>query len=44
MFLGLTTPTVSGIANPYYNTYTSYGKVITPAIADGLRPPGLHGG
>ncbi len=35
MFLGLTTPTVSGIANPYYNTYESYGKVISPAIADG---------
>lgn len=36
MFLGLTTPMVNGIANPYYNTYTSYGKVITPAIADGF--------
>ena len=36
MFLGLTVPTVSGIANPYYNTYTSYGQVITPAIADGF--------
>jgi 2',3'-cyclic-nucleotide 2'-phosphodiesterase (5'-nucleotidase family) len=35
MFLGLTTPKVSGIANPYYNTYESYGQVITPAIADG---------
>ena len=36
MFLGLTVPTVSGIANPYYNTYTSYGQVITPAIANGF--------
>lgn len=36
MFLGLTTPMVNGIANPYYNTYTSYGKVITPAIAGGF--------
>ena len=35
MFLGLTTPTVNGIANPYYNNYYSYGQVITPAIADG---------
>lgn len=35
MFLGLTTPKVNGIANPYYNTYESYGTVITPAIADG---------
>ena len=26
---------MNGIANPYYNTYTSYGEVITPAIADG---------
>jgi len=36
MFLGLTTPSVSGIANPYYNTYTSYGEVITPGRADGF--------
>jgi 2',3'-cyclic-nucleotide 2'-phosphodiesterase (5'-nucleotidase family) len=36
MFLGLTTPMVNGLANPYYNTYTSYGEVITPAIADGF--------
>lgn len=36
MFLGLTVPMVSGIANPHYNTYTSYGQVITPAIADGF--------
>ena len=35
MFLGLTTPKVNGIANPYYNTYESYGEVITPAKADG---------
>ncbi len=35
MFLGLTTPKVNGIANPYYNTYESYGQVITPAKADG---------
>jgi 2',3'-cyclic-nucleotide 2'-phosphodiesterase (5'-nucleotidase family) len=34
MFLGLTVPMVSGIPNPYYNTYTSYGQVITPEIAD----------
>jgi len=36
MFLGLTVPTVSGLANPYYNTYTSYGEVITPELADGF--------
>ncbi len=36
MFLGLRTPSVNGVANPYYNTYTSYGKVITPAVADGF--------
>jgi 2',3'-cyclic-nucleotide 2'-phosphodiesterase (5'-nucleotidase family) len=35
MFLGLTVPMVSGLANPYYNTYTSYGEVITPEKADG---------
>jgi 2',3'-cyclic-nucleotide 2'-phosphodiesterase (5'-nucleotidase family) len=35
MFLGLTTPSVNGLANPYYNTYTSYGEVITPEKADG---------
>jgi 2',3'-cyclic-nucleotide 2'-phosphodiesterase (5'-nucleotidase family) len=35
MFLGLTTPAVNGVVNPYYGTYTSYGKVITPAIAEG---------
>ena len=36
MFLGLTVPMVNGLANPYYNTYTSYGEVITPAKADGF--------
>jgi 2',3'-cyclic-nucleotide 2'-phosphodiesterase (5'-nucleotidase family) len=36
MFLGLTVPMVSGIANPYYNTYTEYGELITPEIADGF--------
>jgi 2',3'-cyclic-nucleotide 2'-phosphodiesterase (5'-nucleotidase family) len=36
MFLGLTVPMVNGLANPYYNTYTSYGEVITPARADGI--------
>ena len=35
MFLGLTVPMVNGLANPYYNTYTSYGEVITPEKADG---------
>ena len=35
MFLGLTTPSVNGLANPYYNTYTSYGEVITHEKADG---------
>jgi 2',3'-cyclic-nucleotide 2'-phosphodiesterase (5'-nucleotidase family) len=36
MFLGLTVPMVNGLANPYYNTYTSYGAVITPQIAEGI--------
>ena len=36
MFLGLTVPSVNGLANPYYNTYMSYGEVITPEIADGF--------
>ena len=36
MFLGLTTPQVNGIANPYYNNYSSYGELITPAKADGF--------
>jgi 2',3'-cyclic-nucleotide 2'-phosphodiesterase (5'-nucleotidase family) len=33
MFLGLMTPAVNGIANPYYNSYASFGKVITAATA-----------
>lgn len=36
MFLGLTVPVVSGIPNPYYNNYTSYGQLITPQIANGF--------
>jgi 2',3'-cyclic-nucleotide 2'-phosphodiesterase (5'-nucleotidase family) len=36
MFLGLTVPSVNGLANPYYNTYTSYGELITPEIAEGI--------
>ena len=36
MFLGLTVPSVNGLTNPYYNTYTSYGEVITPERADGI--------
>ena len=36
MFLGLMAPEVNGIANPYYNTYTSYGEVITAEKADGI--------
>ncbi len=36
MFLGLTQPVVSGITNPYYNNYYSYGELISPAIADGF--------
>ena len=36
MFLGLTTPKVNGIANPYYNNYYSYGKLISPKVADGF--------
>ncbi len=36
MFLGLSSPSVNGLANPYYNTYTSYGEIITPAKADGF--------
>jgi 2',3'-cyclic-nucleotide 2'-phosphodiesterase (5'-nucleotidase family) len=35
MFLGLTVPIVNGLANPYYDSYTSYGQVITPKKADG---------
>lgn len=34
MFYGLTQPMVNGITNPYYNTYTEYGEVITPEVAD----------
>jgi 2',3'-cyclic-nucleotide 2'-phosphodiesterase (5'-nucleotidase family) len=34
MFLGLESPSVNGIANPYYNAYESYGEVITPSLAD----------
>jgi 2',3'-cyclic-nucleotide 2'-phosphodiesterase (5'-nucleotidase family) len=36
MFLGLTQPEVNGLANPYYNTYTEYGEVITAEKADGF--------
>jgi len=36
MFLGLTVPMVNGLANPHYNTYQSYGEVITPARAEGI--------
>lgn len=36
MFLGLTTPTVSGLSNPYYNNYYSYGELITPERAEGF--------
>jgi 2',3'-cyclic-nucleotide 2'-phosphodiesterase (5'-nucleotidase family)/predicted AlkP superfamily phosphohydrolase/phosphomutase len=36
MFYGLTQPMVNGIANPYYDTYTEYGEIITPEIADGI--------
>lgn len=36
MFLGLTTPMVNGIVNPYYNNYFSYGELITPEKADGF--------
>jgi 2',3'-cyclic-nucleotide 2'-phosphodiesterase (5'-nucleotidase family) len=34
MFLGLTVPMVSGLANPYYNNYYSYGMLISPDIAE----------
>jgi 2',3'-cyclic-nucleotide 2'-phosphodiesterase (5'-nucleotidase family)/predicted AlkP superfamily phosphohydrolase/phosphomutase len=36
MFLGLMTPSVNGVPNPHYNSYTSYGEVITPQMADGF--------
>lgn len=35
-FLGLMTPSVNGITNPYYNNYWSYGELISPAVADGF--------
>ena len=35
MFLGLTAQNVNGVPNPYYNTYQSYGEVITPEKAEG---------
>ncbi len=36
MFLGLSTSSVNGVVNPYYNNYYSYGELITPEIADGF--------
>jgi 2',3'-cyclic-nucleotide 2'-phosphodiesterase (5'-nucleotidase family)/predicted AlkP superfamily phosphohydrolase/phosphomutase len=36
MFLGLTTPVVNGLVNPYYNNYYSYGELISPEVADGF--------
>jgi 2',3'-cyclic-nucleotide 2'-phosphodiesterase (5'-nucleotidase family) len=36
MFLGLTTPSVNGVVNPYYNNYYSYGELITPERAEGF--------
>ncbi|MGE5459221.1 MAG: 5'-nucleotidase C-terminal domain-containing protein, partial [Solirubrobacterales bacterium] len=36
MFLGLSTASVNGVANPYYDNYFSYGELITPEIADGF--------
>jgi 2',3'-cyclic-nucleotide 2'-phosphodiesterase (5'-nucleotidase family) len=42
MFMGLTTPSVNGIANPYYNNYYSYGTLITPAMADGYLKEAYH--
>jgi 2',3'-cyclic-nucleotide 2'-phosphodiesterase (5'-nucleotidase family) len=36
MFLGLTTPMVNGLANPYYDNYYSYGELISPEVADGF--------
>lgn len=35
MFLGLTTASVNGVVNPYYNNYYSHGMLISPAVADG---------
>jgi 2',3'-cyclic-nucleotide 2'-phosphodiesterase (5'-nucleotidase family) len=42
MFMGLTTPSVNGITNPYYNNYYSYGTLITPQIADGYLKEAYH--
>ncbi len=36
MFLGLMSPSVNGIENPYYDSYESFGQVITPTIARGF--------
>ncbi|HEU4354430.1 MAG TPA: 5'-nucleotidase C-terminal domain-containing protein [Actinomycetota bacterium] len=36
MFLGLMTPSVNGVENPYFENYYSYGELITPEIADGF--------
>jgi 2',3'-cyclic-nucleotide 2'-phosphodiesterase (5'-nucleotidase family) len=36
MFLGLTQPEVNGLTNPYYNNYYSYGKLISPPVAEGF--------
>jgi 2',3'-cyclic-nucleotide 2'-phosphodiesterase (5'-nucleotidase family)/predicted AlkP superfamily phosphohydrolase/phosphomutase len=36
MFMGLSTPMVNGLANPYYNNYYSYGELISPDVADGF--------
>jgi 2',3'-cyclic-nucleotide 2'-phosphodiesterase (5'-nucleotidase family)/predicted AlkP superfamily phosphohydrolase/phosphomutase len=36
MFLGLTVPSVNGLANPYYNNYYSYGELISPDVAEGF--------
>jgi 2',3'-cyclic-nucleotide 2'-phosphodiesterase (5'-nucleotidase family) len=36
MFLGLTTPMVNGLANPFYNNYYSFGELISPEVADGF--------
>jgi 2',3'-cyclic-nucleotide 2'-phosphodiesterase (5'-nucleotidase family) len=35
MFLGLTVPMVNGLTNPYYNNYYSYGRLISPQVAEG---------
>ena len=36
MFLGLSTPSVNGVENPYFEDYYSYGELITPEVADGF--------